>query len=378
MAEVYEKHWKLFSDACKVPEDILSIEDVESYLFSAMPWTIVEPWGGSGLLAAKAPTGGRRAEISSVEEALALYAAGNTLILPRAQKRWPKLAELCAKISSEMLCQVEANIYLTPPNSQGFLAHYDSHDVFLLQMEGSKRWRLRVDPAIHLPAVEDALRTEFIEVDRDYDGDEIQEVMLDKGASLYIPRGVVHSGVAEEQCSMHITFGLHPITWYKLIRSTVLDGTMQDSRLRQTVPHEILCNLDDPASREKVMEMAELALSKGRVATSLRFLYERSGALVPGKRIRTINNMSRIDNGTRLRLQPGAELYWNDTSQQSWFTVTGRRITVPASKMLILIDRVAELGSFSPDDLADLAKPDEALEFCRWLIGQGLVSFQEG
>lgn len=378
MAEVYEKHWKLFVQACERPEDILSIEDVESYLFSAMPWTIVEPWGGSGLLAAKAPDGGRRAEITSAEEALSLYASGQTLILPRAQRRWPKLAELCARISSDMLCQVEANIYLTPPNSQGFLAHYDSHDVFLLQMEGSKRWRLRVDPAIQLPPVEDALRTEFVEVDRAYEGDEIEEVMLEKGASLYIPRGVVHSGVAEEQCSMHITFGLHPTTWYKLIRATVLDGMTQDISLRQSVPHEILCNLDAPESREKVLAMAKIALDKGRVENSLRFLYERSGALAPGGRIRAINHMSKIDNGTRLRLQPGADLFWNDAGHQAWFTLTGRRINVPSSKMLVLVDRVAELGVFSPNDLAELAKPEEALEFCRWLISLGVVSFQEG
>jgi len=37
---------------------------------------------------------------------------------------------------------VGANVYLTPAGTQGFAPHFDDVEVFMLQLEGKKRWRL--------------------------------------------------------------------------------------------------------------------------------------------------------------------------------------------------------------------------------------------
>lgn len=39
-------------------------------------------------------------------------------------------------------CFVGANIYLTPPGTQGFAPHYDDIEAFVLQLEGEKKWFL--------------------------------------------------------------------------------------------------------------------------------------------------------------------------------------------------------------------------------------------
>ena len=36
---------------------------------------------------------------------------------------------------------------MTPAQSTGFSDHYDVHDVFVLQIDGEKRWRIR--PPVH-------------------------------------------------------------------------------------------------------------------------------------------------------------------------------------------------------------------------------------
>lgn len=35
-----------------------------------------------------------------------------------------------------------ANVYFTPPNAQGFAPHFDDIEAFVLQMEGTKHWKL--------------------------------------------------------------------------------------------------------------------------------------------------------------------------------------------------------------------------------------------
>ena len=47
---------------------------------------------------------------------------------------------------------MQANAYITPPQNRGFDDHYDVHDVFVLQIEGTKRW------IIHEPVHPDPLR----------------------------------------------------------------------------------------------------------------------------------------------------------------------------------------------------------------------------
>ena len=45
---------------------------------------------------------------------------------------------------------------MTPPQNQGFSNHYDVHDVFVLQIEGEKRWQIHA-PVLRGPAARPAL-----------------------------------------------------------------------------------------------------------------------------------------------------------------------------------------------------------------------------
>ena len=53
-------------------------------------------------------------------------------------RRWRGCAETR---SGDFSCGCQANVYFTPPRAQGFKTHHDTHDVFILQLLGSKRWR---------------------------------------------------------------------------------------------------------------------------------------------------------------------------------------------------------------------------------------------
>ena len=70
--------------------------------------------------------------------------------------------------------------------------HVDSYDVFLLQLEGKRRWRIgRVtDPAL-VPNVPLKILANFVPE---------QEWLLEPGDMLYLPPGWGHDGVAEGEC----------------------------------------------------------------------------------------------------------------------------------------------------------------------------------
>jgi len=78
------------------------------------------------------------------------YRSGATVVLPALQRTWAPLRELCAGLENEFSHAVHANAYLTPGDSPGFTPHYDTHEVFVLQIAGTKRWRI-YEPPLTLP-----------------------------------------------------------------------------------------------------------------------------------------------------------------------------------------------------------------------------------
>ena len=70
------------------------------------------------------------------------YNQGCSLRMLNPQTFDARVWELCATLQELFGSMVGANMYLTPPGTQGFAPHYDDVEVFILQIEGKKRWRL--------------------------------------------------------------------------------------------------------------------------------------------------------------------------------------------------------------------------------------------
>src|SRR4051812_429610 len=79
---------------------------------------------------------------SSMERVLSDMRDGHTLILDAVHQHNPKLFQMCQMLTVDTGFQFQTNIYLTPPNGKGFTAHWDNHDVFIMQVLGSKLWKV--------------------------------------------------------------------------------------------------------------------------------------------------------------------------------------------------------------------------------------------
>lgn len=165
-------------------------------------------------------------------QAARLFQQGATLILSQLHTRLRPLADLCRALEADLSCHVQTNIYLTPPTAQGFQTHYDNHCVFVLQVEGEKRWRL-YDSPVGAP-----YRGERFTPGQYAAGAPSQELVLKPGDVLYVPRGLMHDAVNEgsDAPSLHITTGVITRTWADFLLEAVSEAALRLPELRRSLP----------------------------------------------------------------------------------------------------------------------------------------------
>lgn len=155
---------------------------------------------------------------------------GATIIFNQLHRRIPALGDLCALIGRVLGSRVQTNIYLTPPDAQGFAAHWDTHDVFVLQVAGRKQWTV-YDAKVTLP-----LKGQAFDPERDAPGPATDQFDLGAGSALYIPRGVMHLARSSDDTSLHVTLGLTTFTWTDFLLESVAATALQEESLRRALP----------------------------------------------------------------------------------------------------------------------------------------------
>ena len=182
-------------------------------------------------------SGGAGAEIADQvvdDKVMQLYADGATLVLQGLHRSWPPLIDFARELGLELAQPLQVNAYLTPPGNQGFATHYDTHDVFVLQVDGHKRWRIH-EPVLADPLERQAWGGRADEAGAVADEPAALDVVLSPGDALYLPRGWLHSAEALGHRSLHLTFGVRALTRFALVEE-LLGLAAQDARLRATLP----------------------------------------------------------------------------------------------------------------------------------------------
>ncbi|MEV4499539.1 cupin domain-containing protein [Micromonospora arborensis] len=130
----------------------------------------------------------------------AMLEQGATAILADGEHWMPWAGRLAAGIVEETGCEVQAHVFLTGGKHAGLVPHVDGEDNFLIQIEGGKSWSLWPPEGQASPRHVDPGRL----------GPPAMTVDLNPGDSLYIPLGWVHSAVAGDEGSTHITYQIVP------------------------------------------------------------------------------------------------------------------------------------------------------------------------
>lgn len=157
------------------------------------------------------------------------YGKGTTIVLPALLRTWEPLRILAWHLETELDFSIHANAYITPGQAAGFPAHYDTHDVFVLQIAGRKRWRV-TEPPIHLPHRSQTFKPEGFKP-----GPLLAEFELAAGDLLYLPRGYVHATTTSDSHSAHVTMGVNIFTWADLVGDLV-PSSAANEEFRRSLP----------------------------------------------------------------------------------------------------------------------------------------------
>jgi 50S ribosomal protein L16 3-hydroxylase len=183
----------------------------------------------------------------------------------------------------------------------GVGAHFDSYDVFLLQVHGQRRWRISAQKDLQLKAgLPLKILAHFMPE---------QEYLLEPGDMLYLPPHYAHEGVAMGEC-MTCSIGFRAPSWQELGEAFLefkadtleLPGRYADPGL-QASPHP--AKLDDALLDRVGRELKKIRTTRDDVAVFLgEYLSEPKPSVVfnPPEKTLTPRRFRAVLRHTALRL----------------------------------------------------------------------------
>ena len=374
-AEFYEREPLLI--ARQEPEKwapLLSLEAIDHYLATATPRRpdvflvdaarAIDP--DDYALADSQPPGK-----IDLPRAYELFATGATISLSQMHERMAVLADLCRAMEKTFSSHFQTNIYLSPPNAQGFKTHFDSHDVFVLQISGSKQWTT-YDTPVALP-----LRGQAFDPDTHTPGAATREFTLQAGDLFYCPRGVFHSARSTNETSLHITLGLIGKTWADVMLEAVSEACLTTPALRRTLPPGFANpGFEDSAAAAEAeaafRAMFETVAREARLAPILeRLADEFVGTRRPDFSGRLLDGDTAVSLDCRVTARANITYRVREDGDQLTVLFGASEISFP-SFVRDALDFALTQGAFTVRDMPYL-NDEEKLVLVRRLIKDGLL-----
>ena len=276
------------------------------------------------------------------------FADGATIVFQGLQRYWQPLRELVRGLEEQLGHPCQANAYLTPPGSQGFALHSDTHDVFVFQTFGAKQWEV-------------------------HDAEGAHQVDMVPGVSMYLPTGTPHAARTQATASLHVTVGINRYVWRDLLKRVV------DPLLAAADDPLPAALFDDPealaaALRDRLATFADAvrdADAAGVVATHERAFATGRQPLLGGALLDVLNAPG-IDDDTLLRRRAGSTCLLRPAGERLHLLLGDRRVTVPARIEPAVRELVAH-DELRPRDLHDHLDAAGAIVLTRRMVREGLL-----
>lgn len=142
-----------------------------------------------------------------------LFNCGATITWNALHHVVPSVRRLITPFGDTFGCDTEVGLFVTPAENRGLAPHCDSLDIFVVQVYGSKTWKVWATPGFRTG--------NNVSYSLDELGESVLEETLEPGDVLYLPYGTPHAATAQRELSAHLSIGVEPRRWRHLLQETV-------------------------------------------------------------------------------------------------------------------------------------------------------------
>lgn len=347
-------------------DDLASLDDLDHMVSSlglrASSLRMVKdgsPLPVSSYTTAPSPKARARDGFVKASAVYARFDEGATIVLESLHRYWRPLTEFCRELELSLGHRLQVNAYITPPGSQGFDVHRDSHDVFVLQVSGAKHW---------------------IVYDREDEDRVLVDRSIERGDALYIPRGFPHAASAGTTASAHLTVGILTHDSIDVVRELTklaeeepifqerlpAGSTTDAARLRDSVERH-LSEIRTWLDKVDVDELTERVARRVMTTTLPMIRGHLVGSVV----------VERIDDSTELVRRPGAICVLFPRETVIRVLLADRELEMPLVAQPAM-QEIAQRDRIRPRDLHAHLTPEGALVLARRLVREGLLEVVVG
>jgi hypothetical protein len=289
---------------------------------------------------------------------LAEWERGATIVLQGLHLTRPSIGAFCRSLEETLGHPAQANAYYTPRAAQGLPVHHDTHDVFVLQVAGEKRW-LVYEPALELPLKSQRYSSELGEP-----GEPVGDRTLRPGDMLYLPRGWLHEALTSETDSLHLTIGVNVVTWLDAFRAA-LDECGDEVGFRHS--------WQNGDGADELVEALRERLRPQEVERRARDKLVRTRRPIRDGQLSQLRALDGLGPDTTLQRRPTVLADVIDRDDSITLVFEGRELTFPAHAREDLVAVVETDAPFTVSELPGSLDDTGLLVLARRLVREGFL-----
>jgi 50S ribosomal protein L16 3-hydroxylase len=264
--------------------------------------------------------------------------------------------------------------FAAPGGSVG--PHFDNYDVFLLQAEGQRRWKI----GQMCDADSQLLQHADLRILADFE--QTDEWVLEPGDMLYLPPRLAHYGIAEDDCMTYSVGFRAPSAAEVLTHFTDFLAQFLPDEERysdagmapSSDPHQIQ---QDALDRLKALLTEHMSDERLLLTWFGQFMTEpRYPELVNGPEIEEDDFLAALQDGAVLVRNPSARLAWSEVDVGLVLFASGQSRLLPAH-LKELLRLVCAAEALHGENLAPWLADEDGRTLVRELVQQGSLEFAD-